>query len=121
MFLIFYIVGDLASLIDKTLVFKDDLIRSALQTLLDIKRIHENQKKEEKVKKSKKGKNDSISLNKNKSKKKSKPTRRKKNTSGKEDQTVFVGIHSRLVSFLFWTNILLHLIIFFEIRSNDYK
>ena len=109
--MIFYIVGDLVSLIDKTLVFKDDLITSALQTLLDIKKIHMKQKKEEKVKKSTKGKNNSISLNKNKSKKKSKPAGRKKNTSDKEDQTVFVGIHSRLVSFLLWTNIKFTLII----------
>ena len=104
--MIFYIVGDLVSLIDKTLVFKDDLIKSALQTLLDIKRIHKKRKKEGKVKKSTKEKNNSISLNNNKNKKNSKPTRRKKNTSVEEDKTVFVGIHSRLV---FFTNMMLTL------------
>ena len=110
--MISYIVGDLVSLIDKTLVFKDDLITSALQTLVDIKRIQKKRKKEENVKKSRKEKTHSMSLNNNKSKKKSKPTRQKKKTSGKEDQTVFVGIHSRLVSFLFRTNMKLPLIKF---------
>ena len=98
--MIFYIVGDLVNLIDKTLVFKDDLITSAHQTLLDIKRIHKNQNKEEKVKKSRKEKNNFISLNNNKSKKKSKPTGQEKNILSKEDQIVFVGIHSRLVHLL---------------------
>ena len=111
--LIFYIVGDLVSLIDQTLVFKDDLITSALQTLLDIKRIHIKRKKEEKAKKSTKDKKDSTSLNSSKSKKKSKPTRRKKDILGKEDQIVFVGIHSRLVYFLFFVTISLRLIILF--------
>ena len=91
----------MVSLIDKTLVFKDDLITSALQTLLDIKRIHKNQNKEEKVKKSRKEKNNSISLNNNKSKKKSKPTGQEKNILSKEDQIAFAIIHSRLVHLFF--------------------
>ena len=101
---IFYIVGDLVSLIDQTLVFKDDLITSALQTLLDIKRIHIKRKKEEKSKNSTKDKKYSTTLNSTKSKKKSKPTRRKKDILGKEDQIVFVGIHSRLVYFFMFGN-----------------
>ena len=96
--MIFYIVGDLVSLIDKTLVFKNDLIASALQTLLGIRRIHKKRKKEEKVKKSTKDRNNSMSLNRKTSKKTSMPPRRKKNASAKEDEIVFVGIHSRLVS-----------------------
>ena len=101
--MIFYIVGDLVGLIDRTLVFKDDLIASALQTLLDIKKIHKKRKKEEKAKKSTKDKKESTSLNSTKSKKKSKPARRNKNILDKEDQIVFVGIHSRLVYYLFWS------------------
>ena len=106
-----YIVGDLVTAIDMTLVFKDDLITSALKTLCRIKRMHKKRKNLHKVKKSTQPSDNSVSLNIKDNRKKSRPSTRKKNARGKEDEIVFVGIHSRLVYFLFLVTILLRLII----------
>ena len=93
----FFIAKDLVTVIDRTLVFKDDLISSALKTLRDIERMHKNRKKLDKTGDCTKSEENYIYLRNKGNMTKSNSTRRKKNKLAKEYQITFVGIHSRLV------------------------
>merc|ERR1711936_863551 len=57
--------------------------------------MHKKRKNLHKVKKSTQPSDNSVSLNIKDNMKKSRPSTRKKNARGKEDEIVFVGIHSR--------------------------
>ena len=83
--------------IDRTFVFKDDLIASSSKTLWNIKRMSKRRKGLNKIKDFTKLKENYMYLNSKHDRRKSKRTSQKSSTLGKDDQIIFVGIHSRLV------------------------
>ena len=86
------LVNELINVIDHTLVFKEDLIRSARRTLLNIQKQHKKKRdkllKQKTLKKSKEMCELTTTEANN--------TKRKVSKRGKKKiETVFIGIHSR--------------------------
>ena len=93
----FYIVRDMVTAIDRTFVFKDDLIASARKTLWSVGRMHKKRKILRRINQYSASKDNHMSLNIKDDPKRCKPSTQKKKLHAKGDQLIFVGIHSRLV------------------------
>ena len=93
----FYIVRDMVTAIDRTFVFKDDLIASARKTLWSVGRMHKKRKIMRRINQNTESKDNYISLNIKDDPNRCKPSTHKKKLHAKEDKLIFVGIHSRLV------------------------
>ena len=91
---ILFQVTKLSEVIDRTLVFKDDLIMAASETLSTIANKYKKKTKTSKTKPSKtqKEKNSTINDKQNNTSATNKSKRRK---TKKESNIVFVGVHSR--------------------------
>ena len=89
-----FLVTKLSEVIDRTLVFKDDLIMAASETLSTIANKYKQkmQASKKKPSKSQKEKNSTINDKQNNTSAINKSKRRK---TKKEINTVFVGVHSR--------------------------
>ena len=89
-----FLVTKLSEVIDRTLVFKDDLIIAASETLSTISNKHKQkmQASKKKPSKSQKEKNSTINDKQNNTSATDKSKRRK---AKKESNIVFVGVHSR--------------------------
>ena len=90
----FILVTELSKVVDRTLVFKDDLIEDATKTLLSIANQYKMQqdKLKKTISKTTKKKNSSTTEKESSS---STNAKSKRNKSKKERNIVFVGVHSR--------------------------